>query len=67
MNHLPWIVYSSQPLLSVDQSPLPGDLSRIVAGFGTRPEAEMHAQSLNRLAKSSDYKVCFNHQAQPVN
>ena len=57
---LPWIVYSSQPLLSVEQSLTPVHLSEVVARFGTRAEAEMHAQSLNRLTKSSRYKVCFD-------
>ncbi|WP_016953525.1 hypothetical protein [Anabaena sp. PCC 7108] len=49
MIHLPWIVYTE-----VDHS------YRIVSSLGTRSEAEMHKQGLNRLSKSKPYKVCFD-------
>ncbi|MBD2568351.1 hypothetical protein [Anabaena lutea] len=49
MNRLPWIVYTE-----------PDHSYRIVTRFGTRPEAEMHAQRLNRLDASVNYKVCWD-------
>lgn len=46
---LPWIVYCQSP----------SDFYRIVTRFGTRAEAEMHAQYLNKFVRNIRYKVCF--------
>jgi hypothetical protein len=51
MDHLPWIVYTE-----------PDHSYRVVVRFGTRSEAEMHKQSLNRLSITRPYKVCFDNQ-----
>lgn len=51
MIHLPWIVYTD-----LDHS------YRIVVRFGTRSEAEMHKQALNRFSVTKPYKVCFDNQ-----
>ncbi|MDB9374685.1 hypothetical protein [Nodularia sphaerocarpa] len=58
-NNNPWIVYSSHILASSQ----PIELSKIVTRFGTKSEAEMHRHSLNRLTRSSNYKVCFDNKA----
>ncbi|HYW20311.1 MAG TPA: hypothetical protein VE956_13575 [Nodularia sp. (in: cyanobacteria)] len=58
-NNNPWIVYSSHILASS----MPVELSKIVCRFGTRAEAEMHRQSLNRLTNTSVYKVCFDNKS----
>lgn len=58
--NLPWIVYFNDSLSSTDDGV---SLSKVSARFGTRVEAEMHRQSLNRLTKSCKYKVCFDNQS----
>ncbi|ULP74154.1 hypothetical protein BDGGKGIB_03817 [Nodularia sphaerocarpa UHCC 0038] len=49
MTPLPWIVFN----MSVTP---PAKVCR----FGARAEAEMHAQSLNKITKSQDYKAVFS-------
>ncbi len=46
---LPWLV--------INVSAIPPSK---VCRFGTRADAEMHAQSLNRLTRSINYKAIFS-------
>ncbi|GAX37877.1 hypothetical protein [Nodularia sp. NIES-3585] len=58
MNESPWLVYSDNVLPWLVYSDHPVHLYRVVCRFSTRPQAEMHAQSLNRLTRGVGYKVC---------
>lgn len=49
MTPLPWIVMNVSIIPSTQ-----------VCRFGTRADAEMHAQSLNRLTKTTNYKAIYS-------